>query len=397
MVIGRVIIGLSLGLIIPIISIYIADLAPKEHKGFYGSIFEHAFIIGILMSHFIGIFVSFRWLALVPVVVLLFQSLLLTWQPYSPYWLVSRGLEKRGFRTVKYLRGPKYDFLSEFEEMKDVVKENATWTFMDRVKSLIFNLAYLRAIIIISLIMVFVELTGISVVASYSTSLLEHSILIHPKVASILPTTIQCISVLIFTFLVDRIGRKPLLIVSGAGIALSHVILSINSFGLQFFWPQCTQFETTTNFTHTVSGNLGVSEDFCNHITLIPLLALVILRFMYGLGWGPIPFVLLGESLPSKVRSISASVAICVLTFSNALTLLLFPYLERLIGDYFVFLLYVLVNLTSCAFILFFVPETKGLNLTQIEELFKGKVIFLRCKVRNPFVRRDVYVVKTDC
>ena len=83
MLLGRALTGLARGGCSALISVYISDMAPKESKGVYGSIFQHAFISGVLCSHLLGAFISFRRLALVPLVVLLMQNLILSWQPYS--------------------------------------------------------------------------------------------------------------------------------------------------------------------------------------------------------------------------------------------------------------------------------------------------------------------------
>ena len=86
--------------------------------------------------------------------------------------------------------------------------------------------------------------------------------------------------------------------------------------------------------------NTFVSEEFCDYITLVPMAALIIIRFMHGLGWGLIPWILLGESFPGKVRSTAVSVSICVSMFSIAITVLVFPFLNQLLGSHYVFLIF---------------------------------------------------------
>ena len=389
MLFGRALTGLARGGYSALVSVYISDMAPKESKGVYGSIYQHAFISGVLCSHLLGAFISFRWLALVPVVVLLVQNLILSLQPYSPKWLAARGLEKDALNTLKYLRGPNYDYQSEYEEMQRVVNESSDWTFFQRIRSLFFELQNLRILIIVSLVFVGVELTGVSIVSSYSSNILKSSRLVSPNVASFIPTSVQSVSVILFTFLVERIGRKPLLLFSGAGIALSYAILSVYSFGSSHLWTQCSEFDTTSSLTNSSGVNTLVSGEFCDYITLLPMVALIIFRFVYGLGWGPIPFILLGESFPTKVRSIAASVSICVFMFSIGLILLVFPFLKQLLGPHYVFLIFVLLNITTCVFVFIFVPETTGLSMEEVEELFKHKIIFIKC--RNLFPRKYIY------
>ena len=389
MLLGRALIGIAIGASTAIVSIYISDMAPKQSKGFYGSMLQHAFITGVLCSHLLGAFISFRWLALVPVVALLIQSLIFSWQPYSPKWLAARELEKDALNTLKYLRGPNYDYQSEYEEMQRVVKEASDWTFLQRIRSLFFEVKNLRILIIMSIVFIGVEITGTSIIASYSSTILKSSRLLSPNIASFIPTSTQSISVILFTFIVDRIGRKPLLLFSGTGIALSHVILSVYSFGSIHVWHQCSALDTTSSITNSTGIHTLVSVQFCDYITLVPMGALILLRFVYGLGWGPIPCILLGEFFPVKVRSTAASLSICVFMSAIAFIVLVFPYLQQLLGAHYVFSILGFLNFTACVFVFLFVPETTGLSMEEIEELFKSKIIFV--KFWNPFPRKYVY------
>ena len=389
MLFGRALVGLVAGSSFVLVPVYISDMAPKQSKGFYGSICHHAFLSGVLCSHLLGAFISFRWLVLIPVVALVIQSLILSWQPYSPKWLASRGLEKEALNTLKYLRGPNYDYQSEYEEMQLVIKGASDWTFLQRIRSLFLEVKNLRILIIMSIVFIGVEITGTSIVASYSSTILKSSRLLSPNIASFIPTSTQLLSMILFTFIVDKIGRKPLLLFSGAGIALSYVVLSVYSFGSIHVWHKCSELDTTSSITNSTRIHTLVSVQFCDYITLVPMGALILLRFVYGLGWGPIPTILLGEMFPVKVRSTAASLSICVFLSTVSLTVLVFPYLQQLLGAPIVFSILCILNFTECVFVFLFVPETTGLSMEEIEELFKSKIIFV--KFRNPFPRKYVY------
>ena len=389
MVTGRAVSGIAIGGSSILVSVYISDIAPKESRGFYGSVGQHTFMFGVLCSHLLGAFISFRWLALVPVVALLIQGLILSWQPYSPKWLASRELEKDALNTLKYLRGPNYDYQSEYEEMLRVLKEGSNLTFLVRIRSLFLEMQHLKILFIISVVLVGLELTGVSIITSYSSTILKSSRLLSPNVASFIPTSTQSISMILFTFIVDRIGRKPLLLLSGAGIALSHVVLSAYSFGTTHVWHQCSELDTTSSITNSTGIHTLVSVQFCDYITLVPMGALIFFRFAYGLGWGVVPYILLGESFPTKIRYIAASVSFSLLMFTNTLILLIFPFVEQLVESHYIFITFMLLNISTCVFVLLFVPETKGLSMEEIEELFMGKSIFLKC--RNVLLTKYVY------
>ena len=129
----------------------------------------------------------------------------------------------------------------EYEEMQRVIKEASDWTFLQLICSLFLEMQHLKILIIISVVFVSVQLPRVSIFASYSSTILKWIRLLSPNVASFIPTSTQSILVILFTFIVDRIGRKPLLLFSGAVIALSHVVLSIYSFGSTHVWHQCSE------------------------------------------------------------------------------------------------------------------------------------------------------------
>ena len=66
--------------------------------------------------------------------------------------------------------------------------------------------------------------------------------------------------------------------------------------------------------------------------------------------------------------------------FSIAITVLVFPFLKQLLGSHYVFLIFVLLNISACVFVFIFAPETTGLSIDEVEELFRDKVIFIKCR-----------------
>ena len=88
------------------------------------------------------------------------------------------------------------------------------------------------------------------------------------------------------------------------------------------------------------------------------------------------------RSFPTKVRTTAASVSICVMMFTNGLTVLVFPFLQQLLGSHYVFLIFVLLNISTCVFVFIFVPETTGLSMEEVEELFEDKFIFIRKAIK---------------
>ena len=374
MIFGRGLTGITWGAISTLTPVYIADIAPKRLKGLYGSFFNHSLLSGIFTSHFLGIFLTFRGLALVPILVNFLQCLLMFWQPYSPTWLVSGGLEKQALNILRYLRGSGNDCISELFQIKQAVRENSL-TLFQRFRAMFSELRYLKTLLIMCICFSFVSLTGISVVTSYSASILSSSRLIPPKVASLIPSLVQTISSFLCTILVDRVGRKPLLIASSAGIAFCFALLSSYNLCSRIVWLDCSTVQEITNSTNSVT----FSVEFCDYITLLPIIAMLILRFSFGIGWGPVSYILLGEAFPAKIRSVAASFAIIAKLIFAGLPALLFPYLESAIGAGYVFLIFMFVNISSGIFVYVFVPETKRKSMDEIEALYKERTIYVTC------------------
>ena len=394
MLLGRSLTGIAYGTLCSLISVYVADLSPTSMKGFFGSFFTHFFLLGKLGSHFLGIFLNFRWLAIVCIMVLLIQILLLCFQPYSPNWLMTKKQEKRALKTLQYLRGADHNSLPEFDEIKIVVEKNYSDTFYQRFVILFHNTNYLKTIFKIGLLFAFLVLTGITVVSTYSVSILSTSRLLSPKIASLLPTCAQFLTASICSFVVDKTGRKILLILSSTGVAFSHTINSVYFFGIYHLWPYCYNQSNSSYLILSQSGvNSGV---FCDYITLLPVIALIIFKGSFGFGWGAIPWIIMAESLPIKIRSIGASVSVFISLFFSGTQVLMFPYFLTLLGPYFVYLTFVILNILSGVYVLVFIPETKNKCLEEIEILFQGKTLFIPFKIANPFAREYSYNVNAS-
>jgi MFS family permease len=146
-------------------------------------------------------------------------------------------------------------------------------------------------------------------------------------------------------FIVDRAGRKPLLIASGAVMCVALAALGTH-FHLQ---------------SYGMTQNLG----------LLPLISLIVFMVGFSIGYSSIPFLLMGELLPEKQRSflssIAGSLSLGVIFFITKT----YHDLKNSVGEDGTFWLYSFVCLCSCFFVYFLVPETKGKSLTEIEEFFK--------------------------
>jgi MFS family permease len=146
---------------------------------------------------------------------------------------------------------------------------------------------------------------------------------------------------------VDRAGRKPLLIASGAVMCVALTALG----------------------THFHLQKYGMEQS----LGLLPVISLIVFMFGFSIGYSSIPFLLMGELIPEKQRSFLSSIAGSLNLGMMFVVIKTYHDFKKSIGEDGTFWLYSCVCLCSCFFVHFLVPETKGKSLTEIQELFELK------------------------
>ena len=147
--------------------------------------------------------------------------------------------------------------------------------------------------------------------------------------------------------MVDKAGRKVLLIISGSVMAFSSALIAT------FF--------------------LLKQNDIHQSLEFIPLTGLVIFMIGYSIGYASVPFVVMGELFPSQFRSLMGGISSSINLTHTFLVIKLFTNLETLFGLYGVFFTYAACSLVGCLFVIIFLPETKGKTLDEIESHFKKR------------------------
>ncbi|KAI6646736.1 Protein still life, isoforms C/SIF type 2 [Oopsacas minuta] len=286
LIIGRVIAGISAGLCFTTVPIYIGEVSHFKVKGFFAGFFGLSLRFGTLSAYIFGLFLSFRWLALITVFIDVLYTPSLMFICYSPTWLISRRLHKRGVSVLVRLGRSEEDAVSEGEEVEKVLTQRAFTGIKERLLSL-FQKYHFKALAIGLTYMIFEPMTGTDVIDAYATRILSETnfILSNPKTASLFFPLFAIAANLILLALVDRVGRKVLTIISGAGIILCLFAMSI--------YVYVTDGILSTDVNTTSDGYLGV----------LPVVSLAGVRFLHGLGWGSVGFILLGELFPLKEHS----------------------------------------------------------------------------------------------
>ncbi|XP_014203271.1 facilitated trehalose transporter Tret1-like [Copidosoma floridanum] len=338
---GRLILGFGLAICFTTVPMYTGEIAEVSIRGTLGSFMQLFITIGFLLSYSIGPFASYTvfWLFCVSLYVIFF--LCFAFMPESPYFLVSQGQHFMAAQALARLRSRSLDDVSkEIEEIQEEIvnasSHETSWreALRDRIDR--------KSVLIMVCMICFVELMGIDVVLFYAEDIFRNAGASNTAVSAIIVGLVQMLATLLTSVVVDRSGRKILLLVSSVGAGVTVGILGV------YFYLQKLEYD--------------LSE-----VTWIPLATLVVYILVYSLGWGPLPWVVMGEIFAPGVKSKAS--ALCVLSI-NTLSFLLtkfFTNVEQTFGAHICFGFFAFCCALEIVFVMSVVPETKGKTLVEIQ------------------------------
>uniref|UniRef100_A0A1B0CJD4 Facilitated trehalose transporter Tret1 n=2 Tax=Lutzomyia longipalpis TaxID=7200 RepID=A0A1B0CJD4_LUTLO len=337
--IGRALSGIAVGITLPSAQIYVSECSDPKIRGVLASFPSISMSLGIVFSYVIGSFLPWRqqaWFACAVAVVQFFAILYL---PESPVWLKSKKKIPEADVSAEWL------VLSGFTTTADQVNQVKLY------KSYSFRALCRRTVLLplavgLTLLMI-QQLSGIDAVIFFTVEIFRSAgSSINGNIATIIVGLVQLLSNFASLFVVDRFGRKPLLIISGALMSIS-----MTSMGFAF------------NLTDSGNHNYG----------FLPLMSLIVFMIGFSVGFGCIPFLLMGEIFPTKQRSILSSFAGSFNLLIMFLVIFTYHPLQRAITTAGTFWAYAVMCICGVLFVIFLVPETKGRDLESITQLFEKK------------------------
>jgi sugar porter (SP) family MFS transporter len=335
---ARLLGGVAIGIASTLSPLYIAEISPAQKRGLLVSLNQLAIVSGILLSYSVNYLLTgagpanWRWMfasAALPSVAFLLTLLFI---PESPRWLVQKGREQEAERFLAQMVGSRAAS-EEMDAIRAAISEES---------GELLDPSFRKALIVAIAIALFSQFTGINTIIYYgSIVFLEH--VPHQTAstalwANVIIGAINFAATIAGMLLIDRAGRKSLLMSAFAGMALSLVAVSA-----------AIHFQAS-----------GV-------IVLIFVLTYVAC-FAVGVGTGT--WVLMSEICPTRVRGRAMSLATVCLWCGTLLVTLTFLSLVTLFTAAGVFLLYAVVCIAAFLFVWRGVPETKGRTLEQIEKFW---------------------------
>ena len=264
--------------------------------------------------------------------------------------------EEEAYRSLCWLRGTNADVDMELQDI--MINHELSSSESSSLRD-VFSRKYFKAFAIAIVLMTFQQLSGINAVIFYSVSIFKSvGSSLDSNLCSIIVGVVNLLSTFLATALIDRLGRKMLLHMSNILMIISLVALTV------YFYVKSlsddSDIENTWNST-------------VQSISWLPLVCLMLYVTGFSLGWGPIPWLFMGEALPAKIRGPAASmVTAWNWTFSFIITIL-FPRMVKVMGETGVFAFFTIVMVFATVFTFVMVPETKGMSLEEIEAIMVGR------------------------
>ncbi|XP_050463966.1 facilitated trehalose transporter Tret1 isoform X2 [Cataglyphis hispanica] len=339
---GRFITGVSSGAFCVAAPLYTSEIAESEIRGTLGSYFQLMLTIGILISYILGtVLKNMITLSIISGIVPLIFFAVFFFMPETPVYYLKKGNEEAARKSLTRLRGNQYDIEVELQAHREALEEanRRSVSFAVMIKSR----AVKKGFVIAYGLMLFQQMSGVNSIIFYSSDIFTKAgSSLPPGEASIIVGAVQVISVFLSTLVVDKLGRRILLLASIVVMFLMTLIL-----GIYFY---C--------INHTTAF------DNLKWFAIIPLCVFLI---MFSFGFGPIPWMMMPEIFAPEVKGIAGSSA-CLFNWLAAFVVTKFyTQMVDAVEPYGTFWIFSLFSIVGIVFVYFLVPETKGKTLDQIQ------------------------------
>ena len=346
LIVGRIVVGLGIGLSSGTVPVYISEVSPAESRGRTVSLFQLAITVGILLAYVVDYGFArvqgWRWmfgLAVVPAAVFAVGMFFL---PESPRWLARRGQSTNARAVLARIRGA-----ADVDVEMRAIEASLSHADEGGRLSDLFASSVRPALVVGIGLAILQQITGINTVIYYAPIIMQ-SAGIPSASGAILATAgigvVNVVMTVVSMWLIDRVGRRPLLLIGIAGMALT-----LGALGMAFH--RATRSTAST------------------WLAVISVMAYVA---SFAISLGPIFWLLIAEIYPLKIRSSAEGLSATFNWGSNLVVSLTFLTLLQVMGPTRTFWLYGLLAVAAWIFSFYFVPETKGRTLEEIEAFWRA-------------------------
>lgn len=346
---ARLLLGVTIGVSVVVVPVFVAESAPAAVRGSLLVTYGLATVIGIIAGYLVAYLLagtgSWRWmlgLAAVPAVLV---TLLLLRIPDTARWYLLKGRVDDARRTLQRVE-PNLDAERELAEIGRALREEGS-AGVGALREM-FRPPYLRATLFVVILGFFIQITGINAIVYYSPRLFEMMGFTGDFALLILPALVQIgalAAMVVPLVLIDRVGRRPILLAGIATMVTANVLL-IAAF--------------------------GAGEVFGDSLALVKFGGVLLFTVGYTFGFGALVWVYAGESLPARLRSMGASAMLTSDLVANAIVAAVFLTMLTELGGAATFAVFGVLAVLAFGFVYRYAPETRGRQLEDIRHFWEN-------------------------
>ena len=339
-VIMRFAAGIGVGMASMLSPMYIAEISPAKIRGRNVAINQLTIVTGILVTNLINYSLAdngpeaWRWMFGLGAVPSVFFFIGVIWLPESPRWLVKAGKQEKAKLVLNKIGSASF-VASTFSDIEKSLVGVKKQSYRD-----VFQKSVRPAVFVGITLAVFQQLCGINVVFNYTSTIFESvgADLDQQLFETVAIGIVNLIFTLVAMWQVDKLGRRPLMLVGSLGLSILYVLLAYL-----------------------------LQNQYAAGLVSIAVLAAI---SIYACSIAPVTWVLISEIFPNKIRGVASSVAIVSLWGAYFVLVFTFPILAEKLGTYGPFYLYAIICFLGFLFIKSKVKETKGQTLEELEDNF---------------------------
>lgn len=352
LMVARFLLGLTIGVSVVVVPVFVAESAAPEVRGALLVLYQVATVIGIIAGYLVAWALSgtesWRWMlgmAAIPGMLIFFLLLRL---PDTARWYMMRGRRADAERVLAQVE-PGSDIKADLDDMEAALSEEQRGK--RGILSLIGEMLrkpFLRATVFVVGLGFFVQITGINAIVYYSPRIFEAMGFQGNFALLGLPALVQVAglaAVVVSLILVDRMGRRPILL-TGIGIMILANVLLVAVF--------------------------SIGSEFGGALTALGFLGLLLFTVGFTFGFGALVWVYAGESFPARLRSLGSSAMLTSDLVANVAVAAIFLTLLTRLGGAGTFIVFGVLAVAAFAFVFKLAPETKGRHLEEIRHYWEN-------------------------
>ena len=333
--IGRFMTGVGLGAISFTVPVYVAEISPARYRGALESVLHIGINLGGFLAYSLGAGLNWHWLAIAAAVPITAMAILMLAFPETPRWLIKNGRINEAREALVFFRKTSVEECEdEYNEIRRTLETDERISLREFTKPTLY-----RPLIISMMLLFFHQFSGTNAVMTYASTMLLDAGFSNANAVEIAIVAVRLTGTGISCLIVDKVGRRILLIIPAVVMCTSMAVLGASRY----------------------------CDHFPRSITLISLCCFI---FGFALGIGPMAWLVMSEIFSTKVRGVASGMATLVNWLCCFIVIKFYDDMVASMHSYGTYWFFAAVCFACAIFVFVFLPETKGKTLEEMEELF---------------------------